>query len=140
MREAYLVALWKEMGVWREVEAALREQRTAIVKRQAEAIWDSQDVLEELLRQAALCRGESHRLRPEEVDRDTGRVERQAANVRQEVREALRLNHELLKDICCYLEMVREVVFPQTLPPTYQHPRKKLAVSSSANITGARIA
>ena len=140
MSQAYLTTLWREVGAWRDVEAALREQRTAIVKRQVESIWDTQDLLQDLLRQAACCRAETHKLRPAEVDPDTAQVEQQATQVRLQVRDALSLNHELLKDICCYLEMVREVVFPQTLPPTYGNPRRGRVSDPSVTITRARTA
>jgi hypothetical protein len=124
VKAAYLAALWREMTAWREVETALQEQRSVIIQRQAQAIWASQDRLGELLQQAAACHGEAGGLKPETPDEETEGVIQQARRVRQNVHEALRLNHELLRDLCSYLDMMREVVYPQTLPPTYDHPQR----------------
>ena len=140
MSESYLGALWQETAAWQEVEGALRGQRSAIIGRQAEAIWESQDRLQELLRVAAIAQAESRRLRPPEVDEETQVVEGQAERSRGQVRDALQLNHELLKDLCCYLDMIREVVYPRTLPPTYGNPRQRQGAYSQPGLRGSRIA
>jgi hypothetical protein len=138
--EPYVTALWDEIGAWSDLRQALREQRTAIVHRQIEAVWASQDRLQELLRQVATLQGRGRQLRPPEPDPAIRDLELQVSTLRREVRDVLRLNHELLRDICSYLEMMREVVFPQTLPPTYRHPRERSRSTRGASPSLSRTA
>ena len=140
MSEEYLAALWAETGAWNDLEQALRRQRTAIVQRQIEAVWASQDELQDLLGNVAACQALSYRLRPAAMDEELARLERETAVLRQQVRESLQLNHELLKDICCYLDMMREVVHPHTLPPTYRDPRDRARAAAAPSHSVSRIA
>lgn len=140
MNQEYLAALWQEMAAWRELEAGLRDQRRAIISRDVDGVWQSQERLQELLRQAATCRMQAHQLRPAKVDMPTQAIEDEAGAVRQQVRQAMALNFELLRDVCSYLEMVREVAFPHTVPPTYRHPREAGPAAGRQALTGTRIA
>ena len=140
MSQEYLAALWEETSAWRDVDEAIQEQRSAIINRQAEAIWESQDRLQELLRRAAVCRNSSSGLRPGEVDGETEAIEAMVVNVRRQVRDALRLNHELLRDLCHYLDMIREVAFAHTLPPTYTDPRHERGSEHEVGIIRNRTA
>jgi hypothetical protein len=140
MNQEYLAALWQEMAAWRELEAGLRDQRRAIISRDVDGVWQSQERLQELVRQAGTCRVQAHQLRPAEVDMPTRAVKEEAGAVRQQVRQAMALNFELLRDVCSYLEMVREVAFPHTVPPTYRHPREAGPAAGRQALTGTRIA
>ena len=119
MSEAYLTALQQEIAAWQDVEAVVRDQRAAIVRRQGEAVWDSQETLREGLRLALLAHERTRGCRPATELTQAADFERQAQQAQRQVRDAVRLNHELLKDICSYLDMIREALLPQPLPAAY---------------------
>jgi hypothetical protein len=119
MTEAYLAALQRETVIWREVETLVREQRNAIIRRDAAVVWDSQEELRETIRRALLAHEETRACQPEARPSEAMATERQAQQAQREARDALRLNHELLKDICSYLDMILEALVPQPLPPAY---------------------
>jgi hypothetical protein len=138
--EAYTAALWVETGAWNDLQGALRRQRAAIVHREIEAVWASQDELQGLLGSVAACHAQSRRLRPTTIGDELKRLERETVVLRQQARDSLQLNHELLKDICCYLDMMREVVHPHTLPPTYGDPRDRARPAAAPNHSVSRTA
>lgn len=143
MSEAYVKALWQEVAAWQELDAIVHVQRKAIINRDSGQVWDCQERLRELLRQAIVACQETVRLRCPVGDDQGLEAERKAATMRLEVRDAIRLNNDLLRDICSYLEMIREVAFPQTLPPTYGHPlagRHTPATSPANRLTGTKVA
>lgn len=145
MNEPYLAALWQEISAWKQVEVALTDQRQAVLARDANQLWGLQDRLQELLRQASLSRNESlgHRRQVTggaALPPDVTEIEQQAHQMHLRVHDAIRLNHELLKDICTYLEMIREVVFPHTLPPTYGHPSRQQRVPADHPAATERVA
>ena len=120
MSDQYLAALWQEIAAWQRVAEALSEQRQAILHRKSQQLWEVQERLQEALRLAVIARNETLRRRPPERGPEVATIEEQVARMHLQVRDGVRLNHELLKDICTYLEMIREVVFPHTLAGTYE--------------------
>lgn len=139
MSDHYLAALWQEISAWKQVEKALLEQRQALLHRRSQELWEVQDRLSERLRQAVICRNQTLRCKPRSSRSEVAAIEEQAERMHRQVHDAVRLNHELLKDVCTYFEMIREVVFPQTLPPTYDHPARRPR-SASASAIGSRVA
>jgi hypothetical protein len=140
--EVYVRALWQEIAAWQELDAVLHVQRKAIINRDSGQVWDCQERLRELLRQAIVACQDTARVKVDVTDEQGVEAERKAGIMRVQVRDAIRLNNDLLRDICSYLEMVREVAFPQTLPPTYANPRLSRNGQSpqSPPLTGAKVA
>lgn len=137
VQEAYVAALWEEIGAWNDLLTGLRDQRAAIVRRDVEAVWASQERLQEGLRQVAV-KHEARRRRPRAVSAELASLERQTAALHEQTRAALALNFELLRDICCYLDMLREVAFPETLAPTYH--RSSGSAPATAGLAVSRTA
>lgn len=123
MSEDYTTALWAEIGAWQELHRALKDQRAAIVRRDVETVWSSQEELQDLLGQVAATHARSQAATPGAASAEETSLATHAEILRHQARQELELNFQLLRDICCYLDMMREVVFPGTLPPTYRHPR-----------------
>ena len=140
MCEAYAAALWEEIGAWQDLLAGLREQRAAIVRRDVEAVWDTQERLQEALRGVAVRHAQGRRQRPRAVSAEVATLERQVAALHDQARAALTLNYEFLRDICRYLDMLREVVFPATLAPTYRHPGDSTAPPARPGLAITRTA
>lgn len=142
MSEVYVRALWQEIAAWQDLDAVLHVQRKAIINRDSGQVWDCQERLRELLRQAIIACQESTRVKTEVSDQQGVEAERKASVMRIQVRDAIRLNNDLLRDICSYLEMIREVAFPQTLSPTYGNPRSSRGgqPAQSPPLSGAKVA
>lgn len=137
MSEQYLQALRDEVSAWEELESLLRQQCMGIIRREADRVSDRQEPLREHVRLALLARDETARLRPEARLPEADQLGAQLQRARQRAQDALRLNRELLVDVCSYLEMIRDVVAPQALPPRYGN----LRLESSPQIsTEARVA
>jgi hypothetical protein len=134
--------LRQEIKAWESLEATLRVQRQAIIGRDSAGVWECQETLREGLRMVIVaCQNTAHQKTPL-TDASAQEIERRAQGLRLQVRNDIRLNNDLLRDICTYLEMIREVAFPHTLPPTYSHPRvvRSLQHSSSSPLTGSKVA
>lgn len=116
-------ALWNEIGAWQELDAVLHVQRKALINRDSDQVWECQERLREHLRQAITASQETMQFKQPTEDPEGLTVERKAQAMRVQVRDAIRLNNELLRDICSYLEMIRDVALPHVAPPTYCNPR-----------------
>jgi hypothetical protein len=140
--EAYLEALREEISAWEELEATLRVQRQAIIGRDSAGVWECQERLREGLREVIVACQNTARQKTPLTDGPAQETERGAQGLRLQVRNSIRLNNDLLRDICTYLEMIREVAFPHTLPPTYSHPRvvRSLPHSTNSPLTGSKVA
>lgn len=137
MSEQYLQALSDETLAWEELEGLLRQQCQSIIRREADRVSELQEPLRERVRLALLARDETARLRPEQSLPEGDALTQQLQRARQRAQDALRLNRELLVDVCSYVEMIREVVAPQALPPRYG----SLRLENSPQIsTEARVA
>lgn len=123
--EMYATALRQEAKAWQELEKALREQRLAIVKRENQRVYELQERLNELVQQALVAYHQTCQYR--EISQsgtpasgeEVRSAEAEVSRARQEARRALRLNQELLRDVCCYLQMVRDILRPRALPEHY---------------------
>lgn len=142
MSERYVKALWDEIAAWQELDAVLHVQRKAIINRDSDQVWDCQERLREHLRQAIVACQETVRLKTPVQDPPGQEAERKAQVMRLQVRDGIRLNNDLLRDICSYLDMIREVAFPHTLPPTYSNPRVvgTLQHRSTPSLRGTKVA
>lgn len=139
VNDEYLATLRQELAVWRKVAASLRSQRQAIVQRQAQRVWDSQDEIHDLLYQVAAAHAETARRKPQVVGQEAEVLEQQLRQTQQATQDEIRLNHELLRDICSYLDMIREVLLPEVNSATYTHPRTTYQ-SVGSSLTGTRVA
>lgn len=142
MSERYVKALWDEIVTWQELDAVLHVQRTALINRDSDQVWECQERLREHLRQTIVACQETVRLKTPLQDPAGLEAERKAQAMRLQVRDAIRLNNELLRDICTYLEMIRDVALPHTLPPTYSNPRVvgTLQHRSAPSLRGTKVA
>ena len=123
MTESYREALVAEAEAWRELDDVLHTQRQAIIHREVEQVAESQQQLRTLLADVLVTGQETMRLKVTELDEETAALERETQALRRQVRDGVRLNNALLRDICSYLEMVRPVVLPRALQPTSAQPR-----------------
>lgn len=142
MSERYVKALWDEIAAWQELDAVLHVQRKAIINRDSDQVWDCQERLRDHLRQTIVACQETTCTKTALQDPQGLEVERKAQAQRLQVRDSIRLNNDLLRDICSYLEMIREVAYPHTLPPTYSNPRivGTLQHRSTPPIHGTKVA
>lgn len=136
MSEAYVKALCDELASWQELDALVHVQRKAIINRDSGQVWECQERLRERLREVMLACQESTRLRTE-LSGAEAETEQKVKALRRQVRDGIGLNNDLLRDICSYLEMVREVAFPQTVPLTYGRSRQ---ATKGRSITGTKVA
>lgn len=123
MPDAYATLLWEELGAWHDLQTTVRAQRNAIVQRQLEAVWTTQETLQGLLGRLLELQERQRQIRPPEPDQELRALEHRLATLRSQARQGLRLNHELLCDICSYLDMLREIVLLPRQGPTYDDPR-----------------
>ena len=123
MSECYREALAAESAAWQELDCILHTQRQAIIHRDSEQVWQSQQRLRELLAQALVTGQETVRLQTADLDQQTAALEQETLALRRQVRDGVRLNNALLRDICSYLEMVRPAVFPYALAAAPRGPR-----------------
>jgi len=117
--EVYATALRQEAQAWQELEKALRQQRLAIVKRENQRVYEWQERLNELVQRALVAYHHTCQCRVQTFSEEIQDAEAEVSRARQEVRRALRLNQELLRDVCSYLQMVRDILRPQALPEHY---------------------
>ncbi|NPV48495.1 MAG: hypothetical protein HPY69_16265 [Armatimonadetes bacterium] len=140
MPDPYATLLWDELGAWHELQEAVRVQRAAIVQRRLDAVWTTQDALQDLLGRLAVLQERQRETRPLEPDGELRALEHRVGALRRQAREGLRLNHELLRDICSYLDMMREVVLLPRQCPTYGDPRHGHVRTSEAGHSLSRTA
>jgi len=129
--DPYLTATQHEADTWRKLAACVRQQRDAILRRQVDAVWASQDLLQHHLQQVAAASEAAAALRAGRTPGGATEVEHQITDLRLETRRGLQLNHELLQDICSYLDMMREVILPTEASATYQHPQSRGPVAGN---------
>ncbi len=135
----YLTALSEETRAWKTMQELLLSQRMAIIQRRGEVIWELQDQLHEAIHTAARCVAHSRTVRPIDVSPEERAAELETKRVQEEAGQSLRLNHELLNDMCTYLQMLREVIAPRAVD-TYTPPRQRSGENNQEIITGSRIA
>lgn len=123
MTESYREALAAESMAWQELDSVLHTQRQAIIHRASEQVWESQQRLRELLTQVLVTGQETMRLQTADLDEPTAALEQETQALRRQVRDGVRLNNALLRDICSYLEMVRPLPFPYALDAAPRSPR-----------------
>jgi len=133
MTESFEEALRQEVLAWQHLEIVARQQCQAVVRREAQGLDDLREGLQEAVRLALLTRHESLRLRPPEIDAAQTELVGQADEAQTRARQAIRLNLELLRDTCSYLEMIRGVVHPEAVPARYGRRRPAPAVPTAAH-------
>lgn len=135
-----MAVLWDEISAWNDLQQAVRDQRSAIVQRELDAVWAVQDRLQELLGRVAALQEQSSQLRPALLSAAVQELERHLGGLRRQARDGLRLNQELLRDICSYLDMMREVVLPPVARCTYSDPRGAQRGTGGAHHSWSRTA
>lgn len=136
MLEQYREALELEAGAWRALEVVARQQRQAIVFRQAGEVDTLRAELEAQLRLTLIAHHQSGRSRPQEAEALAVDWEQRVRRAQREAREALSLNRELLRDTCSYLEMIRCVTRPETAPVAYgpEHARRSRPTAAQSKV------
>ena len=129
--DRYEEALTQEIATWQDLEALARRQRQAVVHRRAQDLDDLRGDLREQLRLALMAHQQSLKLKPRQAQPRQAERAQQADAAQLQARDAIRLNLELLRDTCSYLEMIRGVVTTEAVPARYGRLRAARAVASS---------
>ncbi|MGE5530701.1 MAG: hypothetical protein ACM3VW_01120 [Bacteroidota bacterium] len=132
MLEAYREALEAEAGAWKALEALARRQRQAIIYRQVNEVDELRRELEEQLRLTLLAHQASRQSQPQHGEVIDTEWEQRVQRAQLAAREALRLNRELLRDACSYLEMLHGITAREADAAAYGPTRARCRVASSA--------
>ncbi len=132
MHETYELLLGQEIAAWEALEALARQQRQAIVTRQAQRVDDLRADLRERLRLALLAHQQTLQARPSPVEDRHAVAEAAVDRAQEAARDAIRFNLELLRDTCSYLEMMRCAVAPDGAPAAYGQGRHPRVVAAAA--------
>lgn len=111
--EAYLTTLWDEIAAWQQLDAVLDLQRKAIINRDSPRVAEYQERVRELLRDVIAACQQTMRHKARLLDESGIEVERRAQAMRLQVRDAVRLNNDLLRDVCSYIEAIRKTPLPR---------------------------
>jgi hypothetical protein len=121
--EAYVSALWDEIEAWQQLDAVLALQRKAIINRESAQVGNCQERVRGLLRDVmAACQQTMRRKAPLTDERGL-ETERRAQAMRLQVRDAVRLNNDLLRDVCSYLEALSKTLRPRQMSGNVMGPR-----------------
>jgi hypothetical protein len=131
--ERYEDVLQREIGLWQELEALARQQRQAVIQRRAQDLDDLRGDLREQLRLALMAHQQSLKLKPPAANPEQLELSAQADRAQLQARDAIRLNLELLRDTCSYLEMIRSVITTETVPARYGRAQAPRPLASSAH-------
>jgi hypothetical protein len=136
MLDAYREALEAEAGAWKALEALARRQRQAIIYRQVSEVDELRRELEEQLRLTLLAHQGSRQSQPGQAEVIEVEWEQRVQRAQLAAREALRLNQELLRDACCYLEMLHGITVRETDAAAYgpAHARCRVAPSAQSKV------
>lgn len=136
MYEIYREALEAEAAAWKTLELMARRQRQAIIYRQVSEVDDLRRELEEQLRLTLLAHHDAQQAQPERPQSIDIEWEQRVQRAQLEAREALRLNRELLRDACSYLEMLHGVIVREPEPAAYgpAHARRKAPASAQSKV------
>jgi hypothetical protein len=116
-----------EIAAWQQLDAVLDVQRKAIINRDSPRVAECQERVRELLRDVIAACQQTMRHKSRLLDENGMEVERRAQAMRLQVRDAVRLNNDLLRDVCSYIEAINKTPLP----------RQPSALSMAPRVVGA---
>jgi hypothetical protein len=136
MLETYREALETEASAWNALEDVARRQRQAIIYRQLGEVDELRRELEEQLRRTLLAHQQSQQSQPEQAEAIEIEWEQRVERAQFAARDGLRLNRELLRDACSYLEMLHGLTVQELEPTAYgpAHARRQLSASAQSKV------
>ncbi|MHB8997148.1 MAG: hypothetical protein ACYC63_18025 [Armatimonadota bacterium] len=136
MLETYREALEAEASAWNALGDVARRQRQAIIYRQVDEVDELRRELEEQLRRTLLAHHQSQQSQPEQAEAIEIEWEQRVRRTQFEARHGLRLNRELLRDTCNYLEMLHALTERDSGPVAYgpAHARRQLPASAQSKV------
>jgi len=127
--EPYELMLAQETAAWEAVTALARDQRQAIVMREAQRVDALRGDLRDTLRLALLAHEQTLQARPAPPTGEFRGQEEATQRAQLSARDALRFNLELLREACSYLEMLRSATAPHETPVGYGPDRRPRVVA-----------
>ena len=136
MLETYREAVEAEASAWNALADVARRQRQAIIYRQVGEVDQLRRELEEQLRRTLVAHQCSQQSQPEQAEAIEIEWEQRVRRAQSGARDALRLNRELLRDTCNYLEMLHALTERDTGLAAYgpSHTRRQLPTSTQSKV------
>lgn len=112
-------ALREELAAWQQLVGLAHEQREALLSRKVPQIDALREQLQTQLGVALSARRHSLDCRGDAPEVRQSPLQRQAEETLRRAHEAVRLNLQLLRDTCSYLQMLRTAIAAESLPAGY---------------------